>query len=121
MLSLSQSSLPGSKHRLRAINHLQLAEDVGDVVAHRLGAEHQFFSNLRVAFAQCDQSQDFPLASRQIRKGGLRQDGLHIGKILHQAPGNGWAENGLTVGRCADGIRLFPNTSSDEWNRIRRS
>src|SRR5947209_322586 len=101
--SLPQSNLPGSKHRLGAINNLQLAEDVGHMVADGLRAEHQILSNLGIAFAHSDQSQDFPLAFRQVREGGLRQDGLHIGKILHQPLSDGWAKDGLSMSHHADG------------------
>ena len=38
-LGLSQTGLPGTDDRLRPVGDLQLAEDVGDVIADRLGAK----------------------------------------------------------------------------------
>ena len=40
--------------RLNAVNHLQLAEDVGNVIANRLQTELQPFSNFLIGEMRCD-------------------------------------------------------------------
>jgi hypothetical protein len=44
-----QPSFPGAHDRLRPVRDLKLAEDVGDVVAHRLLADEEALRDLRVA------------------------------------------------------------------------
>ena len=50
-LAVSQPRFPCPQDRLRPIRHLQLAEDVGDMVAHRFEGEAQLIRDLLVAAA----------------------------------------------------------------------
>jgi len=52
---LAQPGLPRAGDGLRAISHLQFREDVGDVTARGLGAEHQPFRDFGVAAALRDE------------------------------------------------------------------
>ncbi len=55
-LVVSQTRLPRPDNRLRPIGHLQLAEDIRDVIAHRLQAQPQLRGDLRIVQALRDQA-----------------------------------------------------------------
>src|SRR2546423_10819457 len=59
---LRQPGIPGTNDGLRTPGHLQFAENAGDMVAHRLGTEHQMFGNGRVGIALRDEGQHLPFA-----------------------------------------------------------
>src|SRR5712691_4995065 len=67
-LAAPQPSSPRPQNRLRPVRHLQLAEDVGDVVAHRFEGQPQLIRNLLVAAAPRDERQQFPLPLAQFWK-----------------------------------------------------
>jgi hypothetical protein len=48
---LPQAGSAGPEHRLRAVGHLQLVQDVADVVSDRLGAEYQAGSDVGIRLA----------------------------------------------------------------------
>jgi hypothetical protein len=58
---LCQPGIAGTNDRLGSTSNLQLAEDIGDVVAHCLWTQHQLFSNRRVGVALCDERQNLTL------------------------------------------------------------
>src|SRR5687767_986304 len=55
---LGQPGVSGADDRLCPVSHLQLAEDVGDVVAHRLQAEEQRVGDLLIVPTSGDEGQD---------------------------------------------------------------
>ncbi len=55
---LRQPGISGANNCFRTSGHLQLAEYAGDMVAHRLGTEHQLFGDGRVGIALRDEGQD---------------------------------------------------------------
>lgn len=58
------------------ISHLELTEDIGDVIAHRLWAEDKAIGDLRVARALGDEVENLALAVAQLRKGLLWHRGV---------------------------------------------
>src|SRR5712691_3598100 len=83
---LIQPGLSSADHSLRSISHLELAEDVRDVVAHRLQTQAQAVSNLRVGAPLSDQDQDLALAVGEVREGLGQSRRPRGGKVLHQTP-----------------------------------
>ena len=51
---LFQPSIAGTNDCCGSISHLELAEDVGDVIAHCFGAQHKFGGNIGILRALCD-------------------------------------------------------------------
>ncbi len=72
-MSLTQPSFSGAHDGLRPVRDLQLGVDVGDVVAHRLGAEVETGRNLRVAKTLGDKVEDLAFAVGE-RPEGQRGD-----------------------------------------------
>ena len=71
----SEPGFAGAHDRRRVVARLQLAEDVRDVVAHRLQAEDEASGDLRVGLPLGDQVQDFALALGELGecvRGGTR-------------------------------------------------
>src|SRR5215471_18763669 len=93
--------LPRPGDRLRAVEHLQLAEDVRDVVADRLRTQRQHLGDLWIALAVHDERQHLPLAFGQFWKRARRDDGAHVCEVLHEALRDGWAEDRFA---CRDDI-----------------
>ena len=61
-LFLRQPCISRANNCFRTPGHLQFAENGGDMVAYRLGTEHQVLGNGRVGIALGKQCQDLPLA-----------------------------------------------------------
>ena len=59
---LSQAGGAGAQDDLGAVRHLQLADNVRDLVAHGLGAEDEARGDLRVFRTLGEQLEDFALA-----------------------------------------------------------
>ncbi len=51
---------------MRSVGNLQLSEDVGDVVAHGVGADKQACGDLGVGVALGDQTEDVALAGGEL-------------------------------------------------------
>src|SRR5690242_14177939 len=81
--TLAQPRIASANDGLGPTSHLQLTENAGDVVAHRLGTEHQLFSNGRICVALRDQDQNLTLTPSQLRKGWTRCRRSWCSKILH--------------------------------------
>src|SRR5215472_3271731 len=92
----SEPGLACANDRLSAVSDLEFVKDVGKVVAHGFGAEHQALCNLSIVVSLSQQQEDFPLALGQFRK-RLRWCGQGFGgsKVANQAFGNGWTEDGF--------------------------
>lgn len=54
--SRSKAGLPGAEHGLGAVNDLQFAEDIGDVVADGFWAEDELLGDIGVAVSLGDES-----------------------------------------------------------------
>jgi hypothetical protein len=63
IIGLAKSCVSRTHNRLRTISDLQLAQDVGDVVSHCFGAQHQPGCDLCICRSLRDQVQDFSLAT----------------------------------------------------------
>lgn len=57
-----QPRLPRLHNCLRPVRNLQLVKDIGDVIAHRFGADMELVGDLVVIFASGNQMQHFALA-----------------------------------------------------------
>ena len=62
LLLFSQTSVSCADDGLCPVDHLQLVEDVGDMVTYRLRAQDQASRGLPVAAVLCNQGQDFTFA-----------------------------------------------------------
>src|SRR4029077_4206757 len=86
---------PRFGHRLRAVEHLELAEDIRDVIADRLWTQRQHLGDLRITLAVHDQRQHLALALRQLRESVCRNERAHVGEILHETLRDWWTEDRL--------------------------
>ena len=69
--AIGVSMLAGAEDGLSSVCDLQLGEDVGDVVAHGLGAHKEACADLGVGVALCHVVQDVPLARGEgAQRGG---------------------------------------------------
>ncbi len=66
--ALPQTSVARSNDRLRAVSHLQLAEDLGDVIADGLRTQHQPFGDRAVGQPLGNQGQHLTLAFGEVGK-----------------------------------------------------
>src|SRR5260370_25977661 len=90
-----QASFPGAQDRLASRAYLQFAEDVRDVIAHRLWTEHETRRDLWIGQVLRDQSQDFLFSLGQFREGldgWCGHGGLEHGEVGHEPLGNGGAK-----------------------------
>ena len=105
-IPLSQSRRPRSMHRFGPIGDLQLAQNVGDMVAHRLGTQDEASGDVGIGLALGDQSENFIFAIRQFReelRGSTRCCRSHAAEIEHQALCDNRTKDGLTVSNSANG------------------
>lgn len=93
-LAVSQSRFPCPDDRLRPIGHLQLAEDVGNVVAHRLEGEAQLLGDLLIGFPLGDQCQEFALPLAEFWEDPRRDARPVRREEAEHTPGNAGAEDG---------------------------
>src|SRR5258706_6104094 len=68
-INVDPSLLPGRAGSLGSRGYLQFAEDVRDVIAHRLWTEHETRRDLWIGQVLRDQSQDFLFSLGQFREG----------------------------------------------------
>src|SRR5690242_9408367 len=99
----TQPGVAGADDGLGAAGDLKLAEDVGDVVANGLSAEDELLGDGGVGETLGDEAEDLALAVGQLREGLGRRGRRRGAKVLHQAAGDGWAEDGFAVGDSANG------------------
>src|SRR5947199_3048900 len=101
-LAVSQASFSSPDDGLCSIGHLQLAEDVGDVVAHRLEGQPQLIGDLLIAAAPCHQRQQFALPLAEFWKDPWWDGRPGRCEEAKHAFGNARTEDGLTAGDSAD-------------------
>src|SRR5579884_2170666 len=94
---LPQPGITRTNDRLGTTGHLQLTENGGDVVAHRFRTEHQLFCDSWIRIALRDQGQDLTFTLRQLGERLGRDAWTGCAKVLHEPPGDGWAEDRLTA------------------------
>ena len=115
LATFAKAGVAGAHDRLRAVGRLELAEDAGDVVLHRLDAQHQPIGDRRIAVPLGDQLQYLALALGQVREGarGARRGGAGLlgracvlqacREVLHHPLGDRRAENRFAAIHGADG------------------
>src|SRR5215472_3128889 len=84
----SESCLACANDRLCAVSHLQLAEDIRDIVTYGLHTDDQHLRNLGVLASLCYQHQHLALALGQFGKKLRRRGGPGRGKEVEQPLGN---------------------------------
>ena len=95
----AEPGVPGPDDRLRAGGQAELGEDVGDVVAERLGADLEPRRDLGVVEAAGDEVEDLGLAGRQRRErdrrdragGRLHRRAEEVVHLGHELPERGLA------------------------------
>src|SRR5262249_61107388 len=83
-----EACLASADDGLGAVGHLQLADDIGHVVAHGLRAEHQSVGDLAVARALGDEIEYLALAVAELWE-GLRRGGGRRHRAEVDGPGGG--------------------------------
>src|SRR5437588_3263457 len=91
---LLQSSIARSDDRLGSIRDLQLAENIGNMVADGLGAEHELFSNGHVGITLRHEHQNLAFALGQIGKRLRRCVWSWRPEVLHQPTSDRRAKDG---------------------------
>ena len=76
-----QSRCPRTHHRFGPVRDLELREDVGDMVAHRLGTQDEAGSDVGIGLALGDQGQNFVFSICQLRE-KLAGPLFAIGRVL---------------------------------------
>src|SRR5579862_6148069 len=89
----SQTGVACAHDCLGAVGHLQLAEDVRDVVLHRLDADGEVFGNGSVALALRYEVKNLSLALGQVRESDGRGSLGEGREIMDHPLGDGGAEN----------------------------
>src|ERR1051325_3167775 len=69
---LNNPQLPAADRGLRAVAHVELGEDVRDVILHRALGEAEAVGDLFVRGAVAEESENLALAARQRNDQGLR-------------------------------------------------
>src|SRR5439155_10728164 len=100
-----EACLPRADDGLRPVGHLELAQDVGDMVAHGFGAQHEAGGDFGVLLALGDQVEDLPFAVAELREHPRQGSGSKAGEELHQPSGDSWAEDSFALANRADGTR----------------
>src|SRR5436190_18547480 len=85
LLLFSQTGVSCADDGLCPVDHLQLVEDVGDMVTYRLLAQDQAPRDLGVAAALCNQGQDFTFAVGEFGEDLRQVAWLEGGEIVHQS------------------------------------
>src|SRR5918995_251984 len=101
----SQPGFAGTDDGLGAVRDLKLGEDVGDVIAHGLGAQVEAFGDLGVRLVAGYELQDLVLALGQLGEGVGGLSRVWTREILHEAAGYGRSEDGLAAGDSPDGTQ----------------
>src|SRR5207248_60079 len=81
----SQARISGAHNGLCPISDLELAEDIGDMVLHRLGTQHQLPGNRSIALALGDQVEDLALTLSEVREGHGRCRRWERSEVMNQA------------------------------------
>ena len=76
LLALPQGSSPIADDRLRSVRHLQLGEDVGNVMPHGLRAQGELPCDRRVGVPLGDELKDLAFAVGEGREGLNRSASL---------------------------------------------
>src|SRR6266571_4419576 len=99
---LAQPGFPRAHDRFGAIGNLELAENVRDVIAHRLRTQTQAIGDGGVIYALSNQTKHFTLALTQLWKCMWRRARTRHREEVHNSARDSRAENGLTVSYRAD-------------------
>ncbi len=91
----SEPGAAGPDDRLGPVGHLELGEDVGDVVAHRLGAHQQASSDEVVRQASGDEVEYLSLSGSQSGEGLVVTGSLAGGEKPEKPVGHARTEDGI--------------------------
>src|SRR5215468_1324731 len=80
-----ESAAAGDDDRLRPVAGVELGENVGHMVAHRLRSEHEFARDRLVVEAAGHQFQDVSLTAAQLRERRGHGRGAQLGELGHGA------------------------------------
>src|SRR5438876_5762001 len=95
-------------HGLGAVGHLQLREDIGDMVAHRLGTQDEVSGDLSIGLALSNQGENFVFAVRQLREelpGTTLGGWARAAEVVHQALSDGRTKDGSATRHGTDGAQ----------------
>src|SRR5215204_5757672 len=93
----AQPSLSRTDDGMCPVGHLQLRKDVGDVVAHSVGADEQACGDRCVGVALRNEVQDLALAGGELGEGLLWRGRFGCGEEVHEAFGDLRSEVGLST------------------------
>src|SRR3989442_1349040 len=99
---LAQPGFPRAHDRFGAIGNLELAENVRNVIAHRLRTQTQAIGDGGVIYALSNQTKHFTLALTQLWKRMWRCARTRHSEELHHATRDSGTEDGLTVSNRPD-------------------
>src|SRR5215203_2484353 len=91
----AQPSLSRTDDGMCPVGHLQLRKDVGDVVAHSVGADEQACGDLGVGVSLGYEVEDLALAGGELGEGLLGRGRFGCGEEVHEAFGDLRSEVGL--------------------------
>src|SRR3712207_8312887 len=97
-------SVAGTDDGLRLVGHLQLEEDVRDVVSHRFQAHEQLPGYLLVALALRNQGEDLLFTLGEFGEGALRCGRAGGGKVAYDALGYSRSEDGFSARQRSDRV-----------------
>src|SRR4051794_15385913 len=80
----SKAGVPRANDSLCSIRHLELAQDVGDVIAHGFRAEYQFAGNIGIPGALRDHVENLSLAIAEFWKDLSDAGRARAGEERHQ-------------------------------------
>src|SRR6266704_3397536 len=98
--------IPCSHDSLSPTDYLQLAEDIRNMVAYRLRAEHQALRNLDICQVMGHQGQDLLFALGKFRERLHRwclRDWLQCVEVHHQAFSDGGTKDRFSMAHAPDG------------------
>src|SRR5438270_13921158 len=99
---LAQPGFPRAHDRFGAIGNLELAENVRNVIAHRLRTQTQAIGDGGVIYALSNQTKHFTLALTQLWKCMWRRALAPDREEVHHSTRDSRTENGFTVRYRAD-------------------
>src|SRR5215203_4958317 len=102
---LAKTGFSGPEDGLCPVGYLELGEDVGDVVAHGLGAHVQEFGNFGVVVALGYEVEHLALAGGELGEGFCGRGWLGGGEKVREATGDLRPEIGIAFGHGADHLQ----------------
>src|SRR5579884_461747 len=95
--------LPGKDGGLRAVEHMQLAQDIADVSLDGLLAEHQLLGNGRIGLPFGNQAQHIQFSLCQVRK-GRRNSSSRLANLLDYPCRYSWVQDRFSLRRFPDDL-----------------